>query len=137
MRACFPEGNTRRDAARALHLHVRAMNLRVGERYGSVGRLWQSCWPLEADDAVAAWLRERRISGVAATRRDLARALSRRGADPRLVIPIYDPWGELSALAAHRVCGDDEPETLLLGARQAEGMVFANPIARHVLAGVA
>src|SRR5262245_12765457 len=116
------------------------MNVSLGERFGSVGRLWQSCWPVGADRAVAAWLQEQRIALSAVTRRDLARALAQgswRSSGHRLVVPIYDPWGELTALAGHRVSGAVEPPTLLLGARLADGLVFANPMARHVLAGVA
>ena len=112
------------------------MNVRGGERYGSVGRLWQSCWSVDADPAVTGWLREHNICARATTSRDLARAL-RRGSwldvGPRLVIPIYDPWGELTALWAQGVAG---VLPVLLGARQAEGMVFANPLARHALAQV-
>jgi hypothetical protein len=113
------------------------MRVRFGERRGSVGRLWQSCWPVDADPAVTAWLRDHRISAQSITSRELARALLRGtwlDIGPRLVIPIYDPWGELTALHAHGVCG---AEAVLLGARMAEGMVFANPIARHALAQVA
>jgi hypothetical protein len=113
------------------------MSVRLGERYGSVARLWQSCWPLEADRDVAGWLNQRRIAIQSVVSRDLARALARgigHGLGHRLVVPIYDPWGELSALAAVDVC--HQSETVLLGARQIEGMVFANPIGRYVLAGV-
>ena len=116
------------------------MNVRLGERFGSVGRIWQSCWPVGADSAVATWLQAQRISLPAVTRRDLARALAQgalRSSGHRLVLPIYDPWGELTALAGHRVGGTTEPQMLLLGARQADGLVFANPCARRVLAGVA
>ena len=113
------------------------MSVRLGDRHGSVGRLWQSCWPVDADPAVAAWLHDHRISSQSITSRELARALLRGtwlDIGPRLVIPIYDPWGELTALWAHGVEG---AESVLLGARMAEGMVFANPTARHALARVA
>lgn len=113
-----------------------------------VTALWGASSGVTTDPEVAAWLRSRGLDPAAVEDLDLARAIPRgplpgwaRSASGtwaesghRLLVPLVDHAGVTRSLRA-RAVGEARIKALAPRGAEVRGLVFADPLARRVLAG--
>jgi len=113
-----------------------------------VEALWRACARVDEVEAVATWLRSKRLDPTTIADRDLARALrpdtrlpqwARIGrrtwpeAGQLLVAQLVDLHGDVRSMLARNVIGA-EPKSVAAREYERRGLVLACPLARQVLA---
>lgn len=117
----------------------------------SVSELWGSATAVDDDEAVSGWLQTRALCPGDVADWDLARALPAglalpswartkagdwRESSHRLLVPLFTESGHLASLRARAITTGARPaKSLAPTGFQTKGLVFACPLARHVLAG--
>jgi hypothetical protein len=109
-----------------------------------VAEVWRACRPVGEDADVVAALEARRIPVSVVEDRDLARALPEAWGLPpwckgwrarhRLVLPLYGADGELKSLRGRAVNKDAVAKSLAPAGFTTRGLVFADSLARQILA---
>ena len=110
--------------------------------------VWERATPVTADTAVSGYLVRRKLDPELVAARDLARVL--RAPTPewamygrrtwldtghRMIVPVYDAWGNGRSVRACRVVDGDTPKRLPPKDRRAAELVLANRAARAMLRG--
>jgi DNA primase len=117
-----------------------------------VDALWSACTPVAGDPEAASVLAQRALDPELVDGDHLARAIPLDAALPRwaayrgrpwidtghrLLVPMWDPSGELRTVRAWRVTAGDSPKRLPPGGYKAAGVVMADALGLAMLRGTA